>query len=304
MGTPDFAVPSLKAIAEEGHELVGVVTAPDKPAGRGQKLKMSPVKEFANTQGWKVLQPRNLKSEEFAQDLAEANPELIVVVAFRMLPESVWSFPEKGTINLHGSLLPQYRGAAPINWAVMNGENETGLTTFFIQKEIDTGRIIQQDRLSIADDETAGGLHDRMMHVGANLLVKTLADIQKGSAKAIEQDQVQQSKLLPAPKIFKEDCLINWNDGLKKIHNHIRGLSPYPTAWSNFDDKTIKFFACTKTNKTALLPGTIETYDGRMFVSCSDGVLEILELQLAGKKRMKTSDFLRGYSFQSEAILS
>jgi methionyl-tRNA formyltransferase len=303
MGTPDFAVPSLKAISEAGHEIVAVVTAPDRPAGRGQQIRMSPVKEFALKHNFKVLQPTNLKSDEFAKQVSEADPELMVVVAFRMLPESVWTFPSKGTINLHASLLPQYRGAAPINWAVINGERETGLTTFYIQKEIDTGHIIMQHHLSIGENESAGELHDRMMAAGAGLLVDTLESIATDQVVPIDQNDMIHGELKEAPKIFKDTCRIDWTRSLSEVHNHIRGLNPYPTAWSMLGEKSIKIFSAIKTDHLAGDPGIIIVDEGRLLVSCGDGVLQIFELQLAGKKRMLAADFLRGFNLESRSKL-
>lgn len=300
MGTPHFAVPALQGIHEAGHEIVAVVTAPDRPAGRGQKLLPSPIKEFAQTQGFEVLQPTNLKSDSFRADLERTIPAVIVVVAFRMLPESVWAFPENGTLNLHASLLPNYRGAAPINWAVMNGETETGLTTFFIDKQIDTGRVIMQEHLAIGLDETAGELHDRMMVAGAGLLTRTLASIAEGTVIPIDQNDMIKGELSKAPKIFKPDCRIDWSSSAQRVHNHIRGLSPYPTAWTMLGDLSTKVFRSRMTDRISGSPGVVTIENDKLFISCSDGVLEIIELQTAGKKRMKTGDFLRGFNPPSD----
>lgn len=303
MGTPDFAVASLQRLVENGFEVVAVVTAADKPVGRGQKLSESPVKKYAVSQGIPVLQPEKLKSPNFIAELAAFKADLQVVVAFRMLPEVVWAMPPKGTINLHGSLLPQYRGAAPINWALINGEKKTGVTTFFIEKEIDTGKIIYTDELSIGDNETAGEIHDKMMGLGADLMVKTVKAIEKGGYPSVAQ--VFSEELKAAPKIFKETCEINWKNDSQSIHNFIRGLSPYPAAWTILAGKQLKIFS---SRIAETLPENLEEINGgefsfftnhkkALFVKTSDGFLEILSLQLEGKKRMETEDFLRGYRF-------
>lgn len=298
MGTPEFAVATLKAMLDAGANVVGVITAPDRPAGRGMKLQPSAVKEFAVAQGLKVMQPTNLKSEEFLHELKSLEATLQVVVAFRMLPEVVWNMPKNGTFNLHASLLPQYRGAAPINWAIINGEKESGVTTFFLQHQIDTGNIIYQERVSIADDETAGELHDKLMVVGAGLVVKTLKAIENGIAPSIPQNTIE-GELKEAPKIFKETCRIDWRRPAEKVYNLIRGLSPYPTAFTILvkeeEEIGLKIFRAGKTGKSAHgKTGIISVENNRLFISCADGWLEILELQLAGKKRMITGDFLRG----------
>ncbi|MBI1288433.1 MAG: methionyl-tRNA formyltransferase [Flavobacteriales bacterium] len=299
MGTPDFAVATLKAMLDAGANVVGVITAPDRPAGRGMKLQPSAVKQFAVENGLKVLQPTNLKSEEFLNELRSLDTTLQVVVAFRMLPEVVWNMPPKGTFNLHASPLPQYRGAAPINWAVINGEKESGVTTFFLQHQIDTGNIIFQEKVPIADDETAGQLHDKLMRVGADLVVKTLAAIENGTAPSIPQNRIK-GELKEAPKIFKETCKIDWNRPSKEVYNLIRGLSPYPTAFTSLtkDDEEVglKIFRARKTGKNEHgKTGIISVENDHLFISCADGWLEILELQMAGKKRMNAGDFLRGF---------
>ncbi len=294
MGTPEFAVESLKKLVEGKFNVVAVVTAPDKPKGRGQKLSISPVKEYALRQNISALQPTNLKSEEFNQELKSYRANLQVVVAFRMLPEVVWSMPEYGTFNLHASLLPQYRGAAPINWAIMNGETETGVTTFFIKHEIDTGSIILQDREPIFENDNVGTLYNRLMEKGSDLVVKTVSQIRDDSYSLKVQDE--QTALKAAPKLFKENCEIDWSQSSKKVYDFVRGLSPYPAAWAEIGDKTFKVFECEIVqNSIKGEPGDIETDDKKLlFVKTGDGAIKITDLQLQGKKRMKTDDFLRG----------
>ncbi len=294
MGTPDFAVASLNALVEAGFDIVGVVTASDKPAGRGQKLNESAVKQYAVSKGIKVLQPLKLKDPLFIEELKALNADLQVVVAFRMLPEMVWDMPAKGTINLHASLLPQYRGAAPINHAIINGEKESGVTTFFLKHEIDTGDVIFSESVSIADDETAGDLHDKLMNVGAGLLVKTVKAIEADSYT--EQAQPQSTELKHAPKIFKEHCLIDWNQPVHKIYNKIRGLSPYPTAFTKLNDKTLKVFKATFEEKEpGISPGSFLS-DGKTYLkfATKDGFIKLTDLQYEGKKRMQVDEFLRG----------
>ena|SRR5690606_10510080 len=298
MGTPEFAVPALELLVEHGWNIVGVITAPDKPKGRGQKLIPSPVKEAALSLNLKILQPTNLKSPEFQEELKSLQADLQIVVAFRMLPESVWDMPPLGTFNLHASLLPNYRGAAPINWAIINGDNETGVTTFFLKHEIDTGSIIYQEKVGILEKDDLGTVYEKLMHLGSKLVLKTVEDIAENKVKPLPQDE---SKAIHhAPKIFKETGEINWNKSAKSIHNLVRGLSPYPAAWTKFDDKICKIF---KTNyfpdqKTKKTIGEVET-DNKTYlkVQTGAGVLEIFELQLEGKKRMKTDELLRGYKF-------
>jgi len=294
MGTPDFAVASLDALVQANFDVVAVVTAPDKPAGRGQKLNESAVKKYAVEKGIPVLQPEKLKNPEFIEELRSYQADLQVVVAFRMLPEIVWNMPAKGTINLHGSLLPQYRGAAPINHAIINGEKESGVTTFFLKQEIDTGDIILSDSVPIADDETAGELHDKLMVVGANLLVKTLRAIEANNI--IEQPQPQNDDLKHAPKIFKEDCKIDWNNQAQTIHNLIRGLSPYPTAFTVLNEKNLKVFKAEIEDKEpGIVAGGFLT-DGKTYLkfAAKDGFIKLLDIQYEGKKRMLIEDFLRG----------
>lgn len=299
MGTPEFAVPSLEKLVANGWDIVGVITAPDRPKGRGQKLIPSPVKEAAVKLGLNVLQPTNLKSEEFQQELKSLNADLQIVVAFRMLPESVWDMPRLGTFNLHASLLPDYRGAAPINWAVINGETETGVTTFFLKHEIDTGSIIYQEKVPILDSEDLGDVYEKLMNLGAELIVKTVEDISEDKVIAHPQDEGK--ALHHAPKLFKETGEINWENSAKSIHNLIRGLSPYPGAWTKFGDKSCKIFKSEVLNETkkSLSPGEFDT-DGKTYfkVQCGDFILRINELQLEGKKRMKIEDLLRGYTFK------
>lgn len=296
MGNPEFAVASLKAICEAGFEVVAVITGPDKPAGRGLKMNQSPVKEFASEHGLKVLQPEKLKNPMFIEELKNLKPDLGVVIAFRMLPEVVWSLPRLGTINLHASMLPQYRGAAPINWAIINGEKETGLTTFFLKHEIDTGKLIFSEKVAIGPDETAGELHDRMMLVGANLILKTLKAIEVGNFPQVEQ--VDNGNLKAAPKIYKETCQIDWNKTAAEVHNRIRGLSPHPTAFTIVNGKILKVFRSGKEEASHnITPGTF-IKDGKevLKVAVADGFIHLIEVQPEGRKRMAVSEFLRGYS--------
>ena len=301
MGTPEFAVASLAALVSAGCTIVGVITAPDREAGRGMKPRPSAVKEYALTQGLHIMQPTNLKSEVFLEELRSLKATLQVVVAFRMLPEVVWNMPAKGTFNLHASLLPQYRGAAPINWAIINGERETGVTTFFLQQQIDTGNIILQEKLSIGENEDAGSLHDRLMALGARLVVETVNRIANNTVVAIPQ-RTSGEPLRDAPKIFKETCTIDWNRPAHQVHNHIRGLSPYPAAQTVFfkNDKEfpVKVFrsALLGSDFTNAFVGSSQS-DGKSFllIRCSDSWISLLELQLAGKKRMPISEFLKGF---------
>jgi methionyl-tRNA formyltransferase len=294
MGTPDFAVASLNALVEAGFEIAGVVTAADKPAGRGQKLQESAVKRYAVEHGLKVLQPLKLKDPEFIAELQSLNADLQVVVAFRMLPEVVWDMPAKGTINLHGSLLPQYRGAAPINHAIINGEKESGVTTFFLKHEIDTGDVIFATTVPIADTDTAGDLHDSLMTAGADLLVKTVKAIESGNYN--EQPQVFSAELKHAPKIYKDFCRIDWNQPVQTVYNLIRGLSPYPTAFTFLNDKALKIFkASFETGRPEVPAGNYVT-DGKSYLkfAAADGYLNLLDVQYEGKKRMTIGEFLRG----------
>ena len=305
MGTPEFAVESLKCLVEGGYNVVGVVTMPDKPMGRhGSVLQASPVKQYAVSQGLRVLQPVNLKDEAFVEELRSLQADLQIVVAFRMLPEVVWNMPHWGTFNLHASLLPQYRGAAPINWAVMNGDTETGITTFFLKHEIDMGDIIQQLKVPIADTDNVEIVYDKLMKLGGKLVVETVDMILDGTIKAIPQEDIAQPgvELRPAPKIFKETCRIDWNMGVKKVYDFVRGLSPYPAAWTEIctpdgNRQVLKVFETGKifeNHKKQV--GTIET-DGKnsLRVVVEDGYVDLLSIQVAGKKRMPVTDFLRGY---------
>ena len=295
MGTPEFAVPTLENLIKHGWNVVGVITAPDKPQGRGQKLVGSPVKEAAEKLGLHILQPTNLKSPEFQEELKDLRADLQIVVAFRMLPETVWNMPPLGTFNLHASLLPNYRGAAPINWAIINGEKETGVTTFFLKHEIDTGSIIFQEKIAILAEDDLGSVYEKLMAIGAELVVKTVEAIAKNDVNPSMQDESK--ALYHAPKIFKETGKINWNNSAESIHNLIRGLSPYPAAWTEFQDKTCKIFRSEFSDKNLAgkQPGDWAS-DGKTFLKfqTGSGVLEILELQLEGKKRMKIQDLLRG----------
>lgn len=312
MGTPEFAVESLKRLVEGGYNIVGVITMPDKPMGRhGSVLQPSPVKQYAVSQGLKVLQPEKLKNEEFVAELRSLNADLQIVVAFRMLPEVVWSMPRLGTFNLHASLLPQYRGAAPINWAVINGDTETGITTFFLKHEIDTGEVIDQVRVPIADTDNVEVVYERLMHLGGDLVLKTVDAILEGSVKTIPQEELAQvGELRPAPKIFKETCRIDWTIGVKRIYDFVRGLSPYPAAWTELyqegtDPVMLKIFETEKLFcEHSLALGTIVTDCKTYFkIASSDGYVNVLSLQLAGKKRMEINDFLRGYRHTEQAYV-
>jgi methionyl-tRNA formyltransferase len=295
MGTPDFAVASLDILVKNGYNVVGVITAPDKPAGRGNQIQQSAVKKYAVAHNLNVLQPEKLKAPDFLEELKALNADLQIVVAFRMLPEVVWNMPPKGTFNLHGSLLPAYRGAAPINWAVMNGETQTGVTTFFLQHEIDTGSIIHQATLPIGPDETTGEVHDRMMALGAETVLQTVKEIEIGTVKATPQDMT--GDYPHAPKIFRENCKINWEQPLDKVYNHIRGLGPYPAAWTDLDGKTLKIYKAQKETANHDLPiGSIDT-DGKTYLkfAVSGGYILAEELQLEGKKRLAVKEFLLGW---------
>lgn len=312
MGTPEFAVESLKRLVEGGYNVVGVITMPDKPVGRhGSVLQPSPVKAYAVSQGLKVLQPEKLKDEAFLEELRALRADLQIVVAFRMLPEAVWQMPRLGTFNLHASLLPQYRGAAPINWAVINGETETGITTFFLKHEIDTGEIIDQVRVPIADTDNVGMVYDKLMMLGGDLVLKTVDAILAGTVETVPQDKLAEGETLhPAPKIFKDTCRIDWSKGMKPIYDFVRGLSPYPAAWTELCEQdaapvTMKIYETGKEPAThSLAPGTIVTDRKTFFkVASAGGYVHILSLQLTGKKRMKIADFLRGYRHSEQAML-
>lgn len=300
MGTPDFAVESLRALVEGGYNVVAVVTMPDKPAGRGHQLQYSAVKQYALSVDLPILQPERLKDETFLQELRSYQADLQIVVAFRMLPEVVWNMPRLGTFNLHASLLPQYRGAAPINWAVMNGDTETGATTFMLQHEIDTGNIILQERIPIAEDENVGSVHDRLMTMGAGLVTRTVDLIidSENSGKpvpTIPQDTIQDSNLSPAPKIFKDTCAIDFSRSAEQVRNHIRGLSPYPAAWIDempASHPLADMLKGAKVYKAAR--ATQAEQKGHIIVPCGDGYIDLLELQLPGKKRMDAAALLNG----------
>lgn len=295
MGTPAFAVASLKALLDAQMNVVGVVTAPDKPAGRGMQLQQSAVKQFALEHGLAIAQPEKLKSPEFLAQIQAWQPDIQIVVAFRMLPESIWSYPPMGTLNVHGSLLPQYRGAAPINWAIINGEKETGVTTFRLQHAIDTGDILLQERITIAPNMTAGELHDIMMEVGAQTLVKTLKGLIENTLQAIPQKE--DTAIQHAPKIFTKDCSIDWQQPVAQIHNLIRGLAPFPGALTKVDGKIVKLFSTTILKETPKEPIGSFVTDGKNYVrfACSDGYIQLNDIQWEGKKRMPVADFLRGY---------
>lgn len=308
MGTPDFAVESLRCLVEGGYNVVGVITMPDKPAGRGHKLQFSPVKQYALEHSLPLLQPEKLKDEAFVEALREWKADLQIVVAFRMLPEVVWNMPRLGTFNLHASLLPQYRGAAPINWAVINGDTETGITTFFLRHEIDTGEVIQQVRIPIADTDDVGIVHDKLMMLGGKLVTETVDAILNDAVKPIPQEEMAVvGELRPAPKIFKDTCRIDWNQPVKRIYDFIRGLSPYPAAWSELvqpDGETVvmKIFETEKIIQShQLTPGTLLT-DGKTYihVAAADGFIGIRALQLPDKKRLKTDELLRGFRLTEE----
>lgn len=303
-GTPEFAVESLDALVSNGFNVAAVVTMPDKPAGRGNKLSMSAVKKYALEKHLPLLQPERLKDEGFVSALKEIGADLFIVIAFRMLPEVVWSMPPLGTFNLHGSLLPKYRGAAPINRAIMAGEKETGVTTFFLKHEIDTGDIISREAIEVGPDEDAGSVHDRLMAIGARLTLKTVNDILEGNLHTTPQDELLKgTEPTPAPKIFKEDCRIDWNRTTSRIHNHVRGLSPYPAAWSELTlggvdgtyESTVKVIKTADIEPVAgLLPGELALINGHALAGTGDGAIELLTVQPAGKRPMNAADFLRG----------
>lgn len=314
LGTPEFAVESLRRILDEGYNVVGVVTMPDKIAGRGHKLIHSAVKDFALERGLHIMQPEKLKDEAFVSELRALHADLFVVIAFRMLPEVVWGMPPLGTFNLHASLLPRYRGAAPINRAVMNGDSETGVTTFFLQQGMDTGDILRQERIAIGPDEDAGSVHDRLMTLGADVTVDTIRHIVAGDLRPVPQDELlRREPATPAPKIFKETCRIDWTRPAAELHNHVRGLAPYPAAWTVLreadggQETELQIFAVriVPEETTGLPAGSILPGDGRrMAVATADGrVLEVLELRAAGRKRMTAADYLRGARLAPGAIL-
>ena len=308
MGTPDFAVYPLSLLLQNKYSVVSVVTAPDKPAGRGKKLQQSPVKKYAESQNIPVLQPEKLRNSEFVESVRNLEPDVIIVVAFRMLPKIIWEIPLRGTFNLHASLLPQYRGAAPINWAIVNGETETGVTTFFIDDKIDTGHIIAQTKVSIPETANAGDLHNLLMTVGGKLVVETVAQIENNTVQTIPQDKIEnESELKSAPKISKEICHIDCNKPVREIYNHIRGFSPYPAAWiriSNGSESLLcKIYSAKYSHSTHQEQiGTITQTKDSLYISCKDGYIYPTEIQLEGKKRMNISDCLRGFSFEGFSI--
>jgi len=298
MGTPEFAVPSLEILIEYKYNVVAVITAPDKPQGRGQKIVYSPIKEIALKNNIPVLQPANLKSPEFLSELKSYNANLQVVVAFRMLPEAVWALPSFGTFNLHASLLPQYRGASPINWAIINGEKITGATTFFLKHEIDTGSIIYQEKEPIHESDTVGTLYERLMKLGARLVLRTVKSIEAGNYPSVPQ--VENVTIKRAPKIFKKTCEINWNQKSTDVRNFVRGLSPYPTAWCILGGKIYKIFDLSIFDKTdkQIKPGSIDTDNKNyLYIKTLDGWISIHELQPEGKRKMNVQEFLRGNKF-------
>ncbi len=298
MGTPQFAVPSLDILIKNGHEISAVVTVPDKPKGRGQKLGISEVKQYALDNNLKVLQPVKLRDENFLNELRELKPDLIIVVAFRILPSVIFDIPKYGIFNLHGSLLPKYRGAAPINWAIINGDKETGVTTFFLKEKVDTGNIILQTKLEIGENDTFGEIYDKLSAIGANLVLETVREIETNDVKIMEQKDEHST---PAPKIFKEDCRIDWSKSSTEIHNFVRGLSPHPTAWTILDGKILKIYQTMKTENESKSPsGTLMKEGKKLLVNTNDNLLEIIELQLEGKKRVKAIDFLNGMDMSKE----
>jgi len=295
MGTPNFAVAALKNLVENGQEIVGVITAADKPAGRGRKIQQSAVKEYAASVGLNILQPTNLKNEQFLTELKALEADLFFVVAFRMLPAVVFEMPAKGTVNLHASLLPQYRGAAPINWAIIKGETETGVTTFFIEQQIDTGKVIAQKKIAIELNDTAGSLHDKLMHLGADLVVETAKAIEANNYTITEQDHTKATK--KAPKIFKEDCAINWNQNTNTLDHFIRGMSPYPAAYTQINDQQLKIYTAVSEYAThQLKPGEMVS-DNKTYIrfATKDGFIKPSLVQLQGKRKMEVRDFLNGF---------
>lgn len=306
LGTPDFAVESLRRLVEGGYNVVGVVTMPDKPAGRGHKMLHSPVKQYVEANGLYLMQPPKLKAPEFVDELRALDADLFIVIAFRMLPEVVWTMPRLGTFNLHASLLPRYRGAAPINWAVMNGDSVTGVTTFFLKHEIDTGDVIDQKSIEIGPDECVGDVHDRLMMLGADLTIDTVDRILAGNLASMPQDALE-GEPTAAPKIFKETCRIDWARTSREVHNHVRGLSPYPAAWTLLAREDGEEPINAKIFATRLLadgecvvpgtcvPGAVHVDGNHLYVATGDGWIEILSLQPAGKRRMQADEFLRGY---------
>lgn len=308
-GTPEFAVASLAKLVDEGYNIAAVVTMPDKPAGRGRQILQSDVKKYALEHNLPILQPEKLKSEDFIGQLRNINADLFIVIAFRMLPEAVWQMPKYGTFNLHASLLPKYRGAAPLNWAVINGDKETGVTTFFLKHEIDTGDIIQQKKINIDDNDNVGTVHDKLMALGADMVIETVNAIIAGTVKTIPQNQLcDVIEPTPAPKIFKDTCHIKWDNSANSVHNLVRGLSPYPAAWCYFEkdgkEHQLKIFETSITDMptNGAIHGTVKTDKNSIYVACADNYLQIKSLQLSGKKRMDSAAFLRGFTLDSTIL--
>jgi methionyl-tRNA formyltransferase len=301
MGTPEFAVPSLRILLDNSYEVSAVVTAPDKPRGRGQQVSFTPIKEFALQHHLKIIQPENLKNPAFITHVKNLNPDIIIVVAFRILPKEVYAIPKLGSFNLHASLLPKYRGAAPINWVIINGEQETGVTTFFLQDKVDTGAIILQSRVSIGSDETAGELHDKLSEVGAQAVLQTVRLIELGN---VQQNMQDDSLAIPAPKIFTEDCHIDWKKPARQVHDFIRGLSPYPAAWTTHKGKTIKVYRTRVIDARPVNAGTVDKRtNDTLWIGTENGAISILEIQQEGKRRLNIEEFLRGYTIEEGDIL-
>jgi len=297
MGTPDFAVPSLRILLDNSYEVSGVVTAPDKPRGRGQQVSFTPIKEFALQHGLRILQPENLKDPKFVSDVQQLAPNLVVVVAFRVLPREVYTIPKLGSFNLHASLLPKYRGAAPINWAIINGEKESGVTTFFLQDKVDTGSMLLQARVKIGDDETAGELHDTLSDVGAEIVLQTVRLIELGKAQPRMQND---SLACPAPKIFKNDCRIDWKRSSQHVHDFIRGLSPHPASWTTHKGRTIKIYRTKIVEVQPKAKGVVvQRTNDSLIVGTGDGAVSVLEIQQEGKRRLGIEEFLRGYTIET-----
>jgi methionyl-tRNA formyltransferase len=297
MGTPEFAIPSLNILLDNGYPVVSVVTAPDKPQGRGQKLLPSAVKAFALERNLPLLQPENLRDPQFISAVSHLHPDLIVVVAFRILPPEVFTIPRAGAFNLHASLLPKYRGAAPINWAIINGERETGVTTFFLQERVDTGSVLLQERIPIGAQETAGELHDKLSALGGEVVLRTVRMIEEGTAHPQMQDD---SLATRAPKIFKEDCRVDWAKSAMQVHNFVRGLSPHPCAWTTHDGKVLRLYRTTLMEGGQPEPGVVQDVaPDRLFVGTANGQVSVLEVQLEGRKKMTIAEFLRGYSLKA-----
>jgi len=297
MGTPAFAVPSLQSLLDAGHAVVAAATAPDKPRGRGQRVLPTPVKDLALRRGIPVLEPASVRDPQFASDLTALSPDLFVVVAFRILPPQVFTIPPLGSFNLHASLLPRYRGAAPINWALINGETETGVTTFFLREQVDTGAMLFQERVAITPDDDAGSLHDRLAEAGARLVLRTVAAIERGEATPVPQDD---SLATPAPKIFRQDCVVRWEEGSVRVIDRIRGLAPSPGAFTTLRGRVVKVYRAARGGPVVPAPpGTVTVEGGRILVATPDGAVDVKELQQEGRKRMGAEEFLRGYSLQS-----